>query len=885
MASTNTVVLDSLADLQAAFDNVVVGSDGGRWRTTSGGSTVSGNTGPGSNNVLGFVYTETSGTDSVEDIAARGIIDMQSDEIPDGTNRVLNLRVAVAGDYADGTEGLEILTRADDSGTWVQAGFIYGWAFSNTYEQGDTFDDENDVERTVAADGGWVDFEVSIPDTAGQIELRPHYIHGEGTQTWEHDIAFRSFSFDYDDTPASLTAPAFTDDTGDDQSWTQNIAITSITVPTASGNPAPTYAVQGNLPAGIAFNTSTRVISGTPTAAGSGTITIRATNSEGNADWTVDYATAAALAAPAFADDTGDAQTWTVNAGISQFTIPVASGNPAPTYAVVGSLPAGIAFNTATRAISGTPTATGSGTITIRATNSEGSDDWTVAYSILAFIPDYVLEVDWDNDGTYGNANADVWPRVIEGTFSCKRGRNFASQRTGRSVAGSLEVQLDNRDGLFDPDNTMSALSGLLSGGRRIRWQMNDGAGNLVTQWTGWLRTIEQRDRYTGFDRVRFRALGVISRLNPPREGQQQQAVVRGQETDIAVQDAAIKVFDPDGSIGSSDAVVEGVDYRASYIHGDREMARWWADRPRLTELRDLEQTEAGFLWEPKDGFIGLDAASNRQSASSRISQATFTDESPGAGEIPAVADGIKPDHPREDLANIITSQVRRYTTPSMVQVLWNVADLEIGAGADFAVIARYPNENTAGANVGVNAWTPLVAGTDYTAQTGVTLTMTTEGNEATIRVQNTGAATMMDIQVRGTTIVRAAPLEITTKDDDSVDEHGPVPYPFPTPWLSDPTDVFSLHRFLLRIYSQPAERLALTWEADSDRDKAADLDISDRVTITRRGMTDSFFIESIRHRVTADFHFIIYTLSPAGLYGEIFVLGVSKLGEGILAA
>ena len=88
-------------------------------------------------------------------------------------------------------------------------------------------------------------------------------------------------------------APSFTDDTGDDQDWTQNDAITDILVPTASGAPAPTYAVQGSLPAGIAFNTTTRVISGTPTAVGSGTITIRATNSEGNADWTVDYTTTA----------------------------------------------------------------------------------------------------------------------------------------------------------------------------------------------------------------------------------------------------------------------------------------------------------------------------------------------------------------------------------------------------------------------------------------------------------------------------------------------------------------------------------------------------------------------------------------------------------------
>ena len=290
MPSTDAVILDSLTDLQAAFD-ATVGSDGGRWRAAQNGSTVSGNTGPGTNNTLGFVYTETSGSEGIDVIEGRGILDMDSDEIPDGTNRVLNLRLAIAGDFADGTEGLEVLTREDDDDTWVQAGFMYGWAYSNDYDQGDTFDDENDVEQTVAADGGWVDFEVSIPDSAGQIQLRPHYIHGTDTQTWEHDIAFRSFSFDYD-TAETLTAPSFADDTGTAQSWTAGTAITDITVPAASGNPTPTYLVVGSLPNGISFDTTTRVISGTPTIAGSGTITIRARNSEGNDNWTVAYSIA-----------------------------------------------------------------------------------------------------------------------------------------------------------------------------------------------------------------------------------------------------------------------------------------------------------------------------------------------------------------------------------------------------------------------------------------------------------------------------------------------------------------------------------------------------------------------------------------------------------------
>ena len=180
----------------------------------------------------------------------------------------------------------------------------------------------------------------------------------------------------------TVSVPVFTDDTGAAQSWTVGTTITNVTVPAASGNPAPAYAVVGSLPAGIQFNITTRVISGAPTVTGSGTITIRATNSQGSDDWTVAYSTTVALTVPSFADNTGDAQSWSINTPITSLTVPEATGNPAPAYATVGALPPGLQFNTNTRVLSGTPTTAGSGTITIRATNNQGSDDWTVTYAI-----------------------------------------------------------------------------------------------------------------------------------------------------------------------------------------------------------------------------------------------------------------------------------------------------------------------------------------------------------------------------------------------------------------------------------------------------------------------------------------------------------------------
>ena len=55
------------------------------------------------------------------------------------------------------------------------------------------------VERTAAADGGWIDFEIPIPDTATQVRLHPRYFDGGGA-TYRHDVALRSFFWEWPDT-------------------------------------------------------------------------------------------------------------------------------------------------------------------------------------------------------------------------------------------------------------------------------------------------------------------------------------------------------------------------------------------------------------------------------------------------------------------------------------------------------------------------------------------------------------------------------------------------------------------------------------------------------------------------------------------------------------
>ena len=87
-------------------------------------------------------------------------------------------------------------------------------------------------------------------------------------------------------TPAvSDTAPKFADGaTIADQSWTVGTEITAFTLPAATGgNGAISYALTPALPAGVSLNSSTREVSGTPTAAAAtATYTWRASDSDSN---------------------------------------------------------------------------------------------------------------------------------------------------------------------------------------------------------------------------------------------------------------------------------------------------------------------------------------------------------------------------------------------------------------------------------------------------------------------------------------------------------------------------------------------------------------------------------------------------------------------------
>ena len=153
--------------------------------------------------------------------------------------------------------------------------------------------------------------------------------------------------------------------------YTRGTAITANT-PSSSGGVVLSYAVSPTLPAGLALNASTGIISGTPSAASSTTLyTVTATNTGGST--TAQVSIAVDSLGPVALAYSSNPAIYTKDVAIANNT-PSNSGGAVVSYSVSPALPAGLTLNTAAGIISGTPTViTPSANYIVTATNANGS--------------------------------------------------------------------------------------------------------------------------------------------------------------------------------------------------------------------------------------------------------------------------------------------------------------------------------------------------------------------------------------------------------------------------------------------------------------------------------------------------------------------------------
>lgn len=493
----------------------------------------------------------------------------------------------------------------------------------------------------------------------------------------------------------------------------------------------------------------------------------------------------------------------------------------------------------------------------------------------------YLFEVNWNGDGS-------TWVDETQYllTLECRRGRDFASQLTGRASPGVMVATLQNPDGRFASFNASGALFGNLLPARKVRWRTT--APSAATLWQGFLESIEPSPGgRENLPAVILRARGPLSRIEAKKASTQIY-------TSIATGTAVGHVLD-DADWPAGDRAVDA---------GQVTMARWKADGDSaLFHLREIEDTEQGFLTESPDGDIVFEDVHHRLKTDHLTSQAEFSDASGAA----LYYEEITQQDPWRDIFNLVRADVTTWAVQALA-VLWTLTGEtpDIEAGASLSFWARYPNPDSPTEADHVDAWTTPVATTDYTANSqadglgadhtaDLGIVVSKFSNEMLITITNNAAVTvyLTLLQARGTAVFRNDPIRRQVEDTGSQDNYGVRTYPLPGKFYPDTDEAQSFVEYVLARYKDPLPILALSFQANVSSDhmtEALTRDVSDRITViasgtnaasAQLGIDRDFFIEAISHRYSLAGHWVTYEVSDAfgGLSG-FWVLGHSTLGE-----
>jgi sugar lactone lactonase YvrE len=246
---------------------------------------------------------------------------------------------------------------------------------------------------------------------------------------------------------------------------------------TITATNSPTSYNATGLPAGLSVNTATGAITGTPTAVGVSTVTLSATNAGGTGTATLTLTIASG--APVITSAT--AAIGTVGSAFS-YTI---TATRSPTGYNATGVPAGLSVNTATGAITGTPTAVGVSTITLSATNAGGTGTATLALTIRGVTAAVTVAGQAGTSGSTDGAGTDARFNFPSDVVVDAAGNLYVVDSSNHTVRKT------NTAGVTSTFAGVAGVSGSADGtGNAARFDFPaglaiDGSGNLYVADTG----------------------------------------------------------------------------------------------------------------------------------------------------------------------------------------------------------------------------------------------------------------------------------------------------------------------------------------------------------------------------------------------------------------
>lgn len=455
----------------------------------------------------------------------------------------------------------------------------------------------------------------------------------------------------------------------------------------------------------------------------------------------------------------------------------------------------------------------------------------------------WTIAVDWNGDGTFGQAIDDVTTRVIEANWFL--GMRMLYQDIADNP--TLKLTLRNDDGRFSPENNDLAnpLRGLVRPRRLVRIQSNDGT-TTRTHWTGWIESIQPMVNRNGRRIVDILASGPMP-------------FYTAAETKIALQinkrsDEVVSALLTEVSIPNAPTPIVNAGNTSFPYIGDN-----WVRQGGMTDLDmdtfdvyralgDITAAERGrffFDREARAVFWNRHYLLVEQPVS-----ATFNDTMTALDYTYAGSDQLKNE------VSVVCQP--RSITPSAV-TLWELQEavIEIPPNSTRRIYVKYTDDS--GNRIGGNN----VTLTNVTFSQGTaTHSIDPKASGAELVFTNS-AATMAVVQtavVLGRKMTAFDRLEATAKDTSSIGSYGRRTYRLNLPSLSALADAQYIADFELNRRKEPQGRVSAVTVSSHGRqggvhhDKQLSLTMGNRVQVTetQTGHNASYYVVGELHRLTA---------------------------------
>ena len=463
----------------------------------------------------------------------------------------------------------------------------------------------------------------------------------------------------------------------------------------------------------------------------------------------------------------------------------------------------------------------------------------------ITFDTGYFIEIDWDNNGNFVDANDDI--TINTKSIHYSRGK---SDELGKAEVGQCSVVVKNAAGLYSPSNSSGALFNLLLPKRPIKIYYSSG----------------------GTDYQLFN--GFIEEIIPHPHLSEQDCIITAVDglDFLSRHDMATALYKNDLTGTIHGYILTDANWsttKRTLDAGQDTVPYWYGyDVKARFAQEEIDDNEQGFSYIDGLGYFNFEDRHHRSTTTHQTSQATFSN---------TMADMFYSLNPR-NVYNIVKVRVTPWELQA-IQELWRLQDEPlIPAGETFTY---WGDASYSGTPVFVDSWTTPVITTDYQAWTGSggtgtdktsNITIVTTKFAKTIKLVVTNGASvpvyLYLLKARGTYYDDQTKVTLKAEDSTSQTSYQKRTFELDGKYMTNSDKARDYVTYAIGKYKDPRAELSMSAmnQTTAVLTDILGLEISDRITIvnTKLGLNDDYFIDHMEHdiSISGKLHTVKYRLA-----------------------